>query len=102
MNGPVVIEPGDGTIKFVARRFSCHGFLHLLDFRPESGQVKILDGFRGVREDRKYFVRKLGQTSQHHKLLVRASGDSNHNSGTKHGDDRRMSGKDTKIALDTG
>ena len=44
-----MIEPCDGAIKFVARRFFCHGFLHLFDLRPEPGQIEILDGFRGVR-----------------------------------------------------
>jgi len=49
---------------------------------------------------RKYFARKLGYAAEHHELLARASGNRNHNSRTKHCNDRSVAGKDAEIAFD--
>ena len=100
MNRFVMVEPRNGTIKFITRRLLRKGLLHLFDFRGESREVEIFDGFCGFREDRKYFVRKLGYAAEHHKFLVRPPGDRNHNSGTKHCNDRCVAGEDAKITFD--
>ena len=97
-----MVEPRNLAVEFGAGRLFRQGFLHRRDLGLQCGKIDILDGSGGCREDSEIVLRKFGQAAENDKPVADASRYGGHEPGTKHGDNRRVAGKDAEIAFGTG
>ena len=97
-----MVEPRNLAIELGAGRLFRQAFLHLRDLGLQRGKIEILDGSGGFREDREIVLRKFGQAAENNKPVADVSRDRGHEPGAKHGDNRRVAGKDAEIALYAG